>query len=70
MPVMDGLHCTREIRLREAKLNQRPTPIIALTANAMGTSIEECFACGMSDYISKPVKIETLKHILQKWLPQ
>ncbi|TAF68926.1 MAG: PAS domain-containing sensor histidine kinase [Flavobacterium sp.] len=50
MPEMDGLVTTKIIR-NEFKLN---TPIIALTANAFKTEIENCKNAGMDDYISKP----------------
>jgi len=69
MPIMDGINCTKEIRKQEKLLGKNPMPIIAMTANAMSAAIEECFSAGMSDFVSKPVKIETLQRMLQKWLP-
>jgi two-component system sensor histidine kinase/response regulator len=42
--------------------------IIAMTANAMSSSIDACLVSGMSDYITKPVKIELLQQMLNKWL--
>ncbi|MBC7691762.1 MAG: response regulator [Methylotenera sp.] len=65
MPEMDGFEATRKIRAQES--GQR-TPIIALTANAMQEDKERCLTAGMDDYISKPVKKETLRLALERWL--
>ncbi len=63
MPVMDGLEATRMIRLC---LEFQPV-IIAMTANAMQGDREICLQSGMDDYISKPVELEELVRILEKW---
>jgi signal transduction histidine kinase/ligand-binding sensor domain-containing protein/CheY-like chemotaxis protein len=63
MPVMDGLEATETIR----KLNGEQPVIIALTANAMQQDKEQCMKAGMDDYISKPLQMEKLIEILEKW---
>jgi signal transduction histidine kinase/CheY-like chemotaxis protein len=69
MPVLDGFDATRQIR--ELELAGRPrTPIIAVTANAMGGDRERCLAAGMDDYLAKPVTMAALDEVLRKWLPQ
>jgi signal transduction histidine kinase/CheY-like chemotaxis protein/HPt (histidine-containing phosphotransfer) domain-containing protein len=62
MPEMDGLTATRCI-CQEWQKAVRPR-IIAMTANAMQGDREDCLAAGMDDYISKPIKIETLVQAL------
>ncbi len=63
MPEMDGLEATRTIRLQAG-----PHPvIIAMTANAMQGDRETCLQAGMDDYISKPIKLEVLIKLLEKW---
>ncbi|MCR8557760.1 response regulator [Mucilaginibacter sp. BJC16-A38] len=63
MPDIDGLEATKIIRQTVIK---QPV-IIALTANVMTDDKESCFAAGMNDYISKPVKLEDLMNKLKKW---
>jgi CheY-like chemotaxis protein len=67
MPEMDGYEATRRIRqlLQE---QTRHLPIVALTANAMAGDADRCFAAGMDDYLSKPIRPEDLSKVLGKWL--
>ena len=58
MPEMDGLQVTEIIRAQEPQ--ERALPIIALTAHAMPSDQERCFAAGMNGYLSKPIKSEEL----------
>ncbi|MBC7959166.1 MAG: response regulator, partial [Vallitaleaceae bacterium] len=67
MPIMDGFCATLIIRQQEELFN-RHIPIVALTASALKEDKEKCLECGMDDYITKPVKIETLHNTLQQWL--
>ena len=63
MPEMDGLEATRVIRQQS---NHQPV-IIAVTANAMQDDKEACTEAGMDDYISKPIELDKLMTILEKW---
>lgn len=67
MPVLDGYETSRAIRAsRHADLRQ--IPIVALTANSMDGDSERCFAAGMNDYISKPIRSDCLTRIVAKYL--
>jgi two-component system sensor histidine kinase/response regulator len=77
MPLLDGLEATRLIREGErnesgasspSPLAPRHIPIVALTANAMSGDRERCLAAGMNDYLTKPVRKESLKGALDRWI--
>lgn len=62
MPEMDGIEATKVLR-EELEIR---TPIIALTANAFKTEIDNCINAGMNDYITKPFIEENLLKIIYK----
>ncbi len=66
MPRMDGLEATRAIRERERGTGRHQV-IIAMTASAMKEDVEQCLMSGMDDYLSKPVRLEVLQGMLEKW---
>ena len=63
MPEMDGLQAAREICARWPREN-RPR-IVALTANASTGDRDECLAAGMDSFITKPMRPEELRAVLQ-----
>jgi two-component system, sensor histidine kinase and response regulator len=65
MPEMNGWEATQEIRERERATGER-IPIIAMTAHAMKGDDERCFAAGMDDYLTKPIRTEDLMSTLDK----
>jgi PAS domain S-box-containing protein len=69
MPNLDGFEATRLIREEEQR-SGRHTPIIAMTANAFKEDREACLAAGMDDYLAKPVRMEALRGMLERWLSQ
>jgi PAS domain S-box-containing protein len=70
MPVMNGLQATQAIRKAEHDEtgHKSRTPIIAVTAHAMGGDKERCLSAGMDDYLSKPVSPDRLEAIIAKWV--
>ena len=68
MPVLDGYKATQKIRKYDSKDLNPSTPIIAMTASAMQGDKEKCIAYGMDDYITKPIDIDILGEMLNKWL--
>jgi CheY-like chemotaxis protein len=68
MPVMDGYQAAQAITQKQQEGSYRTIPIIALTAHAMVGDREKCLAAGMKDYLTKPLKKNTLKAMLDKHL--
>jgi PAS domain S-box-containing protein len=66
MPRVSGDEATRRIRRGERPGIDAAIPIIALTAHAMAGDRERCLACGMDDYLSKPVDIEALAQAVSR----
>ncbi|WP_158219714.1 ATP-binding protein [Ideonella sp. A 288] len=69
MPGIDGYEATRRWRVEEQRQGLPPTPIVALTANAVAGDRDTCLAAGMSDYIAKPFSLEQLVEVLARHLP-
>jgi len=67
MPDMDGFEVTKIIRNTNTE-NCKTIPIIALTAHILKEYKDKAFETGMNDFISKPVKINTLYSALEKWI--
>ncbi len=67
LPGMNGLEALHEIRSRFAFAQS--TPIIAVSANAMKSDIEQAMSAGFTEYVTKPIDIpkfiETLKNVVE-----
>ncbi|KAJ1747865.1 histidine kinase osmosensor [Coemansia sp. RSA 1821] len=71
MPVMGGFESTKYIREWEKREGvDFRTPIIALTAHAMMGDRERCLASGMDEYVTKPLRFETLLSTISKFHPR
>ena len=68
MPVMDGYAATRAIRAWEVAMQRLPTPVIALTANAVKEDMERSLAAGCDDHLTKPIKKRVLLDALRERL--
>ncbi|QIO05033.1 GacS-like sensor histidine kinase [Acinetobacter shaoyimingii] len=67
MPVMSGIDTTRAIRSLESTVDNMRMPIIALTAHALADEKEKLLKVGMDDYVTKPIQMEQIIHILTHW---
>jgi signal transduction histidine kinase/CheY-like chemotaxis protein len=67
MPTMDGFQATQAIRADSDSLGNK-TPIIAITAEAMQGDRDRCIDAGMDDYITKPVKPNSVYEVIKKYI--
>lgn len=67
MPNMDGTEATRQLR---ASPDLQHIPIVALSANAYSEQQANAHAQGINDYLTKPIVIDKLLAVLQKYLRQ
>jgi signal transduction histidine kinase/CheY-like chemotaxis protein len=65
MPEMDGITATA--RIREIEGPHMHTPIIAMTATVMVGDRERCLSAGMDDYVPKPIVVQDLYTVLERW---
>ena len=65
MPHMDGFEATRIMRQTQA--GSRRVPIVALTASVTARDREECLIAGMDDFLGKPLEVERIHSMLDKW---
>ena len=68
MPVLDGYDATKNIRNGDAGKSNQEILIIALTASVLKEDRDKCVAAGMNDYLGKPVRIDNVKAMLEKWM--
>jgi signal transduction histidine kinase/CheY-like chemotaxis protein len=68
MPDMNGFETTQALRKYEEEQHRNPVPVVALTANTSAEIRQECLASGMSDYVAKPIKTDTLNDVMNRWL--
>jgi CheY-like chemotaxis protein len=66
MPDMDGLTATEAVRKGET---DRRTPIVAVTASALGGDEARYRQVGIDDLIEKPISERTVVDMLRRWLP-
>jgi signal transduction histidine kinase/ActR/RegA family two-component response regulator len=69
MPEMDGLEATRQIRaVQAAEGLHKDCEIVGLSAHAMSGDRERYMAEGMIEYLTKPIRTEELREVLDACL--
>ena len=68
MPVMDGLAATRALRTGAAGPDAAGGVIIGVTGNAMSHQVEECYAAGMDQVVTKPIELSALVSAIEAGL--
>ncbi len=69
MPVMDGVIATQEIIKYEEENNLSHVPIVAITANALKGDRERFMREGLDEYLTKPIKKDSILSILNMFIP-
>jgi CheY-like chemotaxis protein len=64
MPEMPGTTAAKIMREKGIS-----TPIVALSAHVLLEVQKDALEAGMDQFITKPVKVATLKRILERWIP-
>lgn len=67
MPEMDGYEATKTIRSLDSNYAKH-LPIIAMTANTFADDIARAKESGMDEHIAKPLQIDLMMKILERWL--
>lgn len=70
MPELDGYEATRQIRAIEFEQGFEHMPILAVTAHVISESRDLCLQAGMDDYLTKPLRLEALRHKLLQYTAQ
>ena len=65
MPQLDGYGATKQLRGVDAYKN---VPIVALTGLDTEGDMQKCFDAGMSDFLQKPMNLEAINAMVDKWL--
>lgn len=66
MPGLDGYETTQRVRAGQAVGVDPGIVIIALTANAMASDRDKCLEAGMNDFVTKPVRLDDLRDVLER----
>jgi PAS domain S-box-containing protein len=65
LPGLDGLETTRRMR---GETSLASVPIFAVTALAMPGDRERCLEAGMDEYLTKPIALRRLAHLMRAYL--
>ncbi len=68
MPEMSGLEATKQLRSWEDENEMTPTPVIALTAQALEENRRESMEAGCNEHVTKPVRENLLVYTIRKYM--
>ena len=67
MPVMTGYEAARAIRDLD-RADADTIPIIAMSADAYRDDVQKCLDCGMNAHVPKPIDMQEVIRLLEKYL--
>ena len=67
MPVMTGYEATEAIRAMD-RPDAAAIPIIAMSADAFSEDVQRCLDCGMNAHAAKPIDIDEVARLLEKYI--
>ena len=67
MPVLGGLEATRRIRALD-RADAAGVPIVAMTANVFAEDVAESKAAGMNAHLAKPLHLDEIRQVLERYL--
>jgi signal transduction histidine kinase/CheY-like chemotaxis protein len=68
MPVLNGIEATKKIRSDEKRPSWKKIPIIAMTADVFEDSMKKAGKAGINDYLTKPIDLQKLYAVLEKYM--
>ncbi|CAG8574538.1 6839_t:CDS:2, partial [Gigaspora rosea] len=68
LSMMSGFDLSQAVKAMKSPISD--TPIVVLTALPMREIQNKCIESGISDYLTKPLKIEELEKVLTKWISE
>jgi PAS domain S-box-containing protein len=68
LPGMDGFEVLQRLRQHEADQGLTPTPVVAVSANAMPEDRSRAAEAGFADYITKPIDLPVLLAMVDRML--
>lgn len=70
LPNRQGSEVARLIRIAESLSGGTPRIIVGITASAMPHEVEAFHKSGMDDVMTKPLSMEQLHEMLDRWVPR
>ena len=67
MPGLDGFECARAIRSQESAGGAARLPIVGVSASTSREERARCVASGMDGFLPKPISLEAVGALLQRW---